>query len=138
MPTISDNTIRAIYDLCGDPRCPVEEYCIGCGNCEYYGFPCANCAMYVFGDQLGPGEGYDTVDEGDVDMEDAEAPITPRISEEESCEIPSTWCTYEEFCNWADEDMMSREAQYEPASPTHSEESVTSPSYIDLLSFTKN
>ena len=57
MPNISDAVIRSIYEVCGDFRFPVEQYCIGCQNCEHYGFPCANCALYVFGGNLGPGSG---------------------------------------------------------------------------------
>ena len=55
MPTISNDAIRALYELCGNDDYPVEEYCIGCQNCEYYTFPCANCAMYVFGGNIGQG-----------------------------------------------------------------------------------
>jgi hypothetical protein len=55
MPTISDATIRALYELYGNDDYPVDEYCIGCPNCEYYTFPCLNCAMYVFNGNLGEG-----------------------------------------------------------------------------------
>ena len=125
MPIISNETIRAIYELCGDDRFPVDEYCIGCGNCEHYGFPCANCAFYVFGNQLGRGERGEPGFGGDSDME----VDTPRQSDNE---IP---------CNaqWDDD------GEEEPASPTASEASVTSPSYIDpdsplglLISFSQN
>ena len=57
MPSISNETIRELYELYGNDDYPVEQYCIGCGNCENYGFPCMNCATYVFGGRLGPGNG---------------------------------------------------------------------------------
>jgi len=79
MPTISNDTIREIYNLCGNLRFPVEEYCIGCGNCEHYGFPCANCAAYVFGYQLGFGERGEAVSGGNSDT----AVGTPSCSDEE-------------------------------------------------------
>ena len=53
MPSISNETIRELYELYGNDDYPVEQYCIGCGNCENYGFPCMNCATYVFGGRLG-------------------------------------------------------------------------------------
>lgn len=58
MPSISNTTISALYELCGADDYPVEEYCIGCVNCEGYGFPCLNCAVYVFNGHLGQGNDY--------------------------------------------------------------------------------
>ena len=57
MPSISNDAIRALYEICGNDDFPVEEYCIGCDNCEHYGFPCLNCAHYVFCGRLGEGCG---------------------------------------------------------------------------------
>ena len=120
MPIVSNDTIRAIYEVCGDPLFPVDEYCIGCENCEHYGFPCINCAAYVFGDRLGPGEGGEANVGGGGDMEVDSEPNTPNNRESE---IP---------CSWSDEDQLSREGHIlPPSSPTSSEESVTSPSAID-------
>jgi hypothetical protein len=31
---------------------------IACQNCDYFGFPCLNCAAYVFHGRLGPGFGH--------------------------------------------------------------------------------
>ena len=55
MPSVSNNTIRELYELYGNDDYPVEQYCIGCPNCEEYTFPCLNCAHYVFGGRLGQG-----------------------------------------------------------------------------------
>jgi len=60
MPSISNDAIRALYEICGNDDFPVEEYCIGCNNCEHYGFPCMNCARYVFCGSLGEGCGRTT------------------------------------------------------------------------------
>lgn len=38
------------------------EYCDdvkGCSNCEYFGFPCLNCAEYCYHFRLGPGHGQE-------------------------------------------------------------------------------
>lgn len=79
MPSISNDAIRALYEICGNDDFPVEEYCIGCNNCEHYGFPCMNCARYVFCGSLGEGCGgtTDTIDTteamdtaGTIDTED--------------------------------------------------------------------
>ena len=73
MPTITNDTIRALYELYGNDDYPVDRYCIGCGNCEVCGFPCANCAAYVFSGQLGEGT-ITPIDEND-DMPDLELVI---------------------------------------------------------------
>ena len=97
MPTISNATIRAIYHLCGDPHFPVEEYCIGCEHCEYYGFPCANCAAYVFGYQLGFGERGEA-DSGENSDTKVGTPSrtdeepTPMAMDCESCESVTSPC----------------------------------------------
>lgn len=70
MPVISDATIRALAELYGNDQYPVDEYCIGCSNCECYTFPCLNCAMYVFNGQLGEGNigGHESMDIDDDDV----------------------------------------------------------------------
>ena len=84
MPTITNETIRALYELYGNDDYPVEEYCIGCANCEYYSFPCANCAAYVFNGQLG--EGNSSVPLNDIDnmIEDTSDDIIDVNNEESS------------------------------------------------------
>jgi len=57
MPSISNDTIRQLYELYGNDDYPVDMYCINCTNCEYFSFPCLNCAEFVFNGQLGPGNG---------------------------------------------------------------------------------
>ena len=89
MPNISDAVIRSIYEVCGDFRFPVEQYCIGCQNCEHYGFPCANCAAYVFGYRLGFGERGEAVSGGNSDTAvDDEPPPSPTKSEESVTSYP--------------------------------------------------
>ena len=79
-PRIPEDTIRELWFMYGDRDMPVEEYCIGCGNCEFHGFPCANCAWYVFQGHLGEGTGLDWVPE---DEDELEGPSTPRKEKEE-------------------------------------------------------
>ena len=87
MPIISDTTIRALYELCGNDDYPVDEYCIGCPNCEYYTFPCLNCAAYVFNGQLGEGNADEpepmNIDDNDIvndnDISDADMDGGDRI-----------------------------------------------------------
>ena len=132
MPTtISNDTIRAIYNICGNPRFPVEDYCIGCENCECYGFPCTNCAEYVFGNALGLGEGG-TADPGennhievDEDVPEPRTPTSvlerqiPMDSTDDDDDIPDHLLPHKfHESSWRDD---------EPVSPTKSEESVTSP-----------
>jgi len=133
MPTtISNDVIRQIYSICGNHDFPVEEYCIGCENCECYGFPCANCAYYVFGERLGPGERGQADSGGSSDMEidegidDVPEPRTPTSVLERQIPVDSTDDDISDHLlphkfhesSWRDD---------EPVSPTKSEESVTSP-----------
>ena len=55
MPFISNIVIRELYELYGNDDYPIDQYCIGCLNCESYGFPCMNCAIHVFSGKLGQG-----------------------------------------------------------------------------------
>ena len=64
---ISGNEIRNLYEKYGNKKFPVEEYCIGCNNCQEYSFPCLNCADYVFDGKIG----YGNPD----DMPDIETPL---------------------------------------------------------------
>ncbi len=94
MPTITNDTIRALYELYGNDDYPVDQYCIGCANCEVCGFPCANCAAYVFNGQLGEGTIVpigendniidDVEDDNDIidNVEDNSDPSTPMMVDE--------------------------------------------------------
>jgi hypothetical protein len=90
MPTITNETIHALYELYGNDDYPVDQYCIGCENCEVCGFPCANCAAYVFNGQLGEGtilpivdinnvinNIIDNINDDDDDDDDIISPGTP-------------------------------------------------------------
>ncbi len=92
MPYISNDIIRELYELYGNDYYPVEQYCIGCGNCEHYGFPCMNCATHVFGGHLGIGNvgaipmdidinvDMDIVNDNDIENLPPTPPITDTIS----------------------------------------------------------
>ena len=52
---LSNDEIRSLYNKYGNKNYPVDQYCIGCNNCQEYSFPCLNCAHYVFDFKLGCG-----------------------------------------------------------------------------------
>ena len=94
-PTISNATIRSLYELYGNDDYPVDQYCIGCQNCEHYSFPCSNCALYVFNGNLGAGNfgGPEPMDIDDdiIDVEMGDDDRIPSDSDSESEEyIPQS------------------------------------------------
>ena len=82
MPFISNTVIHELYERYGNDDYPVEQYCIGCLNCESYGFPCINCAIHVFSGQLGQGnDGNNGITENDPTDMDIDEDIIPGIQD---------------------------------------------------------
>ena len=50
-----------------------DSYQIGkvCGNCEYFGYPCVNCACYVYNNYIGRGYGTRFVTDLDSLLKDS-------------------------------------------------------------------